>query len=70
MDSPQLSIDEMMFSIEYQLCKEFPAWTPVAVECEKYHKIIDVYADVRKFHIRAKKSEKRKIRKPAGDNWF
>lgn len=67
-----MSIDEMMFSIEYQLSKEFPALTPIAVECEKYHKIIDLYADVRKFHIRAKKSEGKRnvIRRPAGDNWF
>lgn len=63
----------MMFSIAYQLCKEFPAWTPLAVECESYHKIIDTYSEVRKLHIRVKKQSNEKpkmIRRPAGDDWF
>lgn len=60
--------------MNYQLCKEFPAFTPFAIECEKYHKVITLYSNVRKIQIaeseRKEQAESNVIRKKAGNNWF
>lgn len=73
----------MLFSIEYQLCKEFPAFTPFEIERTTFHNVIRLYSEVRDMQIRnekaMEKAEKRAkriangdeiIRRPAGDNWF
>jgi hypothetical protein len=47
--------------------------TPFTLECETYHNVIMLYADVRRMQIREAKKEKggkRVIRRPAGDDWF
>lgn len=61
--------------MNYQLCKEFPSFTPFDIECEKYHRVVGLYANVRKLQIREseqiEQSKKPKvIRRPAGDDWF
>lgn len=76
------SFSEQLFLLNYQLCKEFPALTPIAVNCEKYHTIIKLYKDLRILQIRENKNAERKtgsvrgkpqeqvIRRKAGNNWF
>ena len=61
-----------MFQINYQLCKEFPAFTPFYIDDSSFYKVIELYADVRKSQIDIKKRSdpNRVIRKPAGDDWF
>lgn len=62
-----------MFLIEHNLCTMYTGLTPFVVECETYHKVITLYADVRRMQIREAKhtkNGKRVIRKPAGDDWF
>jgi hypothetical protein len=60
----------------YQLCKEFPAFTPLQLENERYHKVITLYADTKKVQMRYEKqkaetqSHSGVIRRPAGDTWF
>lgn len=65
---------EQLFQLNYQLCKEFPAFTPLEIDCEKYHKVIMLYANVRKLQLRENKESQKTnsniIRRPAGDNWF
>jgi hypothetical protein len=62
--------------LSYQLCKEFPAFTPLQLENERYHVVIGLYANVRKVQIRNGEQKARinsrpnVIRRPAGDNWF
>jgi len=61
----------LLFLINYQLCKEFPAFTPLTINDTAFFRIMNLYYDLRKMQIReSKKSEKKVIRKPAGDNWF
>ena len=62
----------MLFNINYQLCKEFPAFTPYDLDRKKYHDVIVLYSDVRKLQIRQKKLKDpdRVIRRRAGDDWF
>ena len=67
---------EILFNINYQLCKEFPAMTPYDVEKKSFHDVIRLYSDVRAMQIRETKRENDKgndnkvIRRPAGDSWF
>jgi len=61
--------------MNYQLCKEFPSFTPFDIEREKYNKVISLYANVRKLQIRESEHIERNknpqtIRRPAGDDWF
>lgn len=62
----------MLFTINYQLCKEFPAFTPYDVDERSFVSVIELYADVRRLQIREKKlnDPNRVIRRPASDNWF
>lgn len=60
-----------MFLIEHNLCSMYAGLTPFVVECESYHKVIELYADVRRMQIReAKKTKngKRVIRRRASDD--
>lgn len=61
--------------MSYQLCKEFPAFTPFAIDLEPYHRVIRLYADVRRLQIRESHDKTNTnaptvIRRRAGDNWF
>lgn len=64
--------------INYQLCKEFPAYTPYMIDESVYSEVIDLYSDLRRLQISEKKNTKvdkhgnveKVIRKRAGNNWF
>lgn len=62
----------ILFEINYQLCKEFPALDPWAVDHRSYHDVMHLYAEIRGLQIREKKQRdpNRVIRKKAGDDWF
>lgn len=67
---------EVLFDINYQLCKEFPAMTPYDIEKRTFHDVIRLYSDVRALQLREAKrgdndsNDNRVIRRPAGDDWF
>ena len=72
----------MLFSVEYQLCKEFPALSPFDIEKRTFHEIINLYARLRDMQIRQNRQAEKQIRhtgkagedvvirRRAGDNWF
>lgn len=69
----------MLFQINYNLCKVFPAFTPFEIGKSKYHEVILLYSDVRREQIRQEKEEnsktkvvngKRIPKRRAKDNWF
>ena len=62
----------MLFSISYQLCKEFSGFTPFIIDDTAYHKVIGLYGEVREMQINEERinDPNRVIRRPAGDNWF
>ena len=62
----------MLFNLEYNLCKEFPALSPFDIEVKTYHEVIKLYADMRRIQIHEKdlKDPNRVIRVRAGDDWF
>lgn len=69
----------MLFLISHQLCKEYPALSPFAVDEQRYCDVIGLYADVIGLNMEINKTreapKKRPqkdeiIRRPAGDNWF
>ncbi len=68
-DSP---LHEVLFSIEYNLCKEFPALSPWEIDERSYHTVIRLYSDTRRIQIRDQelKDPDRVIRRRAGDDWF
>lgn len=68
-DSP---LHEVLFSIEYNLCKEFPALSPWEIDERSYHTVIRLYSDTRRIQIRDQKlrDPDEVIRVKAGDNWF
>jgi hypothetical protein len=70
-----------LFSVEYQLCKEFPAMSPFELERRTFHEVIGLYSRVRDMQIRQDRQTQKQIRRagrgggeiirrPAGDNWF
>lgn len=67
-----MPLDELLFSIEHSLSKEYPAFTPFDIEEEPFFRIIDLFSDTRKLQIRVKKESdpNRVIRRKAGDDWF
>lgn len=70
----------MLFSLEHQLCKEYPALSPFDLERRTFHEVIGLYSRVRDMQIRMDKQTQKQIRqtgrdggiirRPAGDNWF
>jgi hypothetical protein len=62
--------------MEYNLCKEFPAMTPMQVDDMTFHDVIRLYSRIRKVQIRDDEikdiltNPNRVIRRPAGDDWF
>lgn len=66
----------MLFLINYQLCKEFPALSPYDVDDKSFHAVIKLYSEVRIMQMNEEglqekeNNPNRVIRKPAGDNWF
>lgn len=62
----------MLFNLEYNLCKEFPALSPWDIEIKTYHEVIKLYADMRRIQIHENelKDPDRVIRRRAGDDWF
>lgn len=71
MDDP-IPLDDVLFGIVYNLCKEFPALDPFHVEGKPFHDVIVLYSDI----LRMRRTEKKQtdpdrvIRKKAGDDWF
>ena len=71
----------MLFNINYNLCKEFPAFTPFEIDDRSFHDVIKLYGEVRTMQINSNKESKNvsissntddkgRIRVKAGDNWF
>lgn len=68
-----MPVDEMLFLIEHNLCQLYGGLTPFVVQCESYHNVIMLYADVRRMQIREDRKPKGKdgkkiIRRHASDN--
>lgn len=65
-------MSDILFTINHQLCKEYPALSPYDVDARAFVRVIDLYADVRRMQIREKKQNdpNRIIRRKAGDDWF
>lgn len=57
--------------IEHQLCKEYPALTPLNIEDMRFGTVIRLYSDVRSVQLREKElsDPDRVIRRPA-TSWF
>lgn len=67
----------ILFQIEYQLCKEFPALHPWEVEIRKFREVIRLFAETKTVQMATAKEIKSRrsgddvvIRRPAGDSWF
>lgn len=67
-----LSVGDLLFHINYQICKEFPALSPYDVDARTFIEVIDLFCDLRKLQIRqaAMNDPDRVIRRPAGDDWY
>ena len=71
---------ESLFTMSHNLCKEYPALSPFAVDDMGYGDVVDLYVDVRRLQISQKKEMEnnsgRKKNKgkdiyiPAGDDWY
>ena len=71
-----MPLHELLFVMEYNLAKEFPALSPFEIEVRSFLQVVALYSDVRQVQIAAKKEEEKRndpnriIRRPAGDDWF
>lgn len=63
---------DLLFSINHQICKEYPALSPYDVDAKTYGSVIQLYIDMRTLQIRQTKAQdpNRVIRRRAGDDWF
>lgn len=64
-------VPELLFEMEMNLCERFTSMTPLTLRKEKAREVYDLIV---KYNRYSKKNEsgkkKRKIKKPAGDDWF
>lgn len=66
----------MLFNINYQLCKTYPAFNPFQIDAYKYHDVIMLYAETKRVTMEEQKEinkaqgNGKTIRKPANDSWF
>lgn len=64
-------VQELLFEMEMSLCERFTSMTPLTLRKEKAREVYDLIV---KYNRYSKKNErgkkKRKIKKPAGDDWF
>ena len=73
---PEEPIHETLFQIEYNICKEFPAMSPIQVDEMTFHDVIRLYSKIRRLQIREEDVQdiltnpNRKVMVPAGDKWF
>ena len=74
-----MPLSELLFVVEYNLAKEFPALSPFEIEDKAFFEIVDLYSDMRRMQIQFKKdmitdpdqeTKTKVIRRPAGDDWF
>ena len=68
MEGEEIPLDETLFLIVNNLCKEYIGLTPFVVECESYHNVIALYSDVRRMQIRENNRASKPIRKRASDD--
>ena len=66
---------EVLFQINYQLCKEFSGLSPFDVDNQPFFEVIKIYGEVRALQIRENlnennPNENKVIRRKAGDDWF
>jgi asparagine synthetase A len=59
---------ELLFESTVNLCERFPALTPLSLRKEKAREVFLLI--VRYNNYGKKQGKKKKIRKPAGDDWF
>jgi hypothetical protein len=75
-DFPDEPLHQTLFQIEYNLCKEFPAMTPMQIDDMTFHDVIRLFSKVRAIQVRDEEihdiltNPKRVIYRPAGDDWF
>lgn len=75
-DGKTVPFSQLLFQINYALCKEYTALTPFEVDEKPYSKVIELFSETREYQIANAKENKsneaqtRKIRRPAGDDWF
>lgn len=74
-----MTFDELLYLVEYNLCKEFPVLCPLTLESEGFYTVMDMYIDLRNMQIKKSKEERKNtkrvkgktlVRRPARDNWF
>ena len=75
-DGKSVPFSQLLFQINYALCKEYTALTPFEVDEKPYFKVIELFSETREYQItiaeenKSKDAQTRKIRRPAGDDWF
>ena len=63
---------EILFEINYQLFRLYPAFTPLTLDDCRFSEIIRLFAETRRMQQREnkRKDPNRVIRRKAGDDWF
>ncbi len=64
---------ECLFIYKDNLCKEYPAFTPFALEKESFKEIIKLHSNLQKMRLKEKpgnaiQEENKRVK--AGDDWF
>lgn len=66
-----MSLYEMFFELELNLCERFPALTPFQIRREKASEVFLLVKRINENNIKnTTKTKPNKIRRPAGDDWF
>lgn len=68
MEGEDIPLDETLFLIVNNLCKEYTGLSPFDIECESFHKVIGLYSDVRRMQIRVNRQTNKPIRRRASDD--
>jgi len=60
----------MLFDLQMSLCEAFPTLTPFDIRNQSFKEVMLLVRRMESYNMTKRKEEIRKIRKPAGDNWF
>lgn len=65
-----MSLYDMFFELELNICDRFPNLSPFDVRKQRVREVFLLVRRLNNFNSKKTKEIKRQTRRPAGDNWF
>lgn len=70
MGNSDVTLYQILFDLELSICERFPSLSPFDIRKQSAYEVILLIKRMTDYNLRENKIKKRKIRRPAGDDWF